>query len=138
MKTHFILMAVVAGCLVGCNSTRLSRDIVGAWQSTHFDAYGTPNTNAVVIVQMLNDGTWVSEVASGSSTNRYHGTYTVSGNTVTIASDDSDQEGDWSRYTYCNGILVSIAPTRRNIAIKMPWQNKVLENIGTNAPNSQH
>ena len=123
MKRYLIIMTAVAGCLSGCAASRLSRDIVGQWQVTHFDAYGTPMPNVVLIADFKPDGTWQSEARADSGTNTFSGTYSVSGNELTLHSVKDQQPGDWNRYTYSNGILVSIAPTRRNIAIKMETQN---------------
>ncbi len=127
MKRNWIIVAAIAGCLTGCATSRLSRDITGQWQVTHFDAYGTPMPNVVLIAEFRPDGTWQSEARAASETNRYVGTYAVSGNELAL--HVPWEEGcvkDSGRFTYCNGMLISVAPTHKSIAIKMGTQNQAL------------
>lgn len=125
MKRNWIIIAAIAGCLTGCATSRLSRDIVGQWQATHFDAYGTPMPNVLLIAEFRPDGTWQSEATSASETNRYDGTYVVSGNELTLRAPSEGYVKDSDRFTYCNGMLVSVAETHKSIAIKMGTQNKM-------------
>ena len=127
MKRYLIILTAVAGCLTGCASSRLSRDIVGQWQVTHFDAYGTPMKHAVLFAKFRPDGTWQSKAISSTETNLYDGTYVVSGNELTLhAPWEEGCVEDSGRFTYVNGVLISVAPTHKSIGIKMETQNQLL------------
>ena len=128
-ESVMVPVIVLSGCLVGCGRPSLSQDIVGRWEITHFDAHGTPMTGAVVMAEFMTNGTWVSEARDSSGTNRYHGTYSVSGNQLTLRSSDGGEPQDWDRYRYSRGILESIGSERKNTARKIDPQNKTPEHI---------
>jgi len=73
----------------------------------------------VVILGFMPDGTWESRVRNASETNTYYGTYSVSGDQLTIESPQGDASGAREKFIYSNGVLESLEPSTKSIVRKI-------------------
>jgi hypothetical protein len=118
----FLVTAILLCCMLSHAAQVDDRyspaDIIGHWRITAFDAYGTPNTDSVAIIEFKTNLSWIVRI-SELTTSTNCGNYSICGNQLSIINSETEPFSDYNRFMYTNAVFESTAPDHKRILRKL-------------------